>query len=87
MYCSKLISHILNSNILDNLSNEAIIEFNKRINLYSKVSILPFNEAEEIKNFHVNSDCLIPSFIDLKRLDLITKKIEELRLINEFVYV
>ncbi len=77
MYCSKLISHIVNSKILDNYSVQSIINFNRHFEFYRDVSILPLTSTDHICNYRVNTDCLIPSYFDLRKLNIINNNTEE----------
>jgi hypothetical protein len=68
MYVSKLISMILESNILSNANNlDQIKYFNSWLKRERDISILPLEPGKPIECYCINCDCMIPAYNILKR--------------------
>ncbi|MCK5677572.1 MAG: hypothetical protein KAH72_03775 [Flavobacteriaceae bacterium] len=86
MYCSKLVSQILNSNILQEYSINSIRKFNSSINSSNLISILPNKIDEVVQSYSIKTDCMLPSAIDFFTKDYLCDEYNLFILNSEFAY-
>lgn len=86
MYCSKLISQILNSKIIQDYSISSIKKFNSSIKSSNVVSILPNKVDETVQDYCIKTDCMLPSAIDFFMNDYMCVNNNLFILNSEFVY-
>lgn len=65
MYCSKLISLIINSDVIHNNSIDSIRTFNSFLKTINVISILPNKADVSVQGYKINQDCMLPSAVDL----------------------